>query len=127
MSNTYKCQRCGAEFSYEHLLIKNQLSQRTPMTCVASCQGLLVEKGKSGSNDGSKNSFYKIPEWVKDVDDLSEYLQLDPYEFNILKTLWVNIGERHSGTNQEREINKCIHYANKRKEKYERARVPKES
>jgi len=32
-------------------------------------------------NDGSKNKFYEIPGWVKDLDDLSEYLELDPYEF----------------------------------------------
>lgn len=75
---------------------------------------------QAGQNDGSKNNFYQLPDWVKDCDTLSEYLNLDPYEFNILKTLWTNKGKRHNGTSKEREINKCIHYANKRKEKYER-------
>ena len=68
-------------------------------------------------NDGSKNKFYKIPKWVKDLDDLSEYLELDPYEFNILKTLWLHKGNRHNGTNNTREINKRLHYAQKGKEK----------
>lgn len=71
-------------------------------------------------NDGSKNKFYEIPEWVKDLDDLSEYLELDPYEFNILKTLWVHKGNRHIGTSNTREINKRLHYAQKSKEKHTR-------
>jgi len=68
-------------------------------------------------NDGSKNKFYEIPGWVKDLDDLSEYLELDPYEFNILKTLWLHKGNRHNGTNNTREINKRLYYAQKSKEK----------
>lgn len=65
----------------------------------------------TGANDGSKNSFYAIPEWVEDLDDLAEYLKLDGFEFNILKSLWVHIGTRHSGTDEKREINKCLHYS----------------
>ena len=75
---------------------------------------------KNGANNGSKNSFYDIPKWVKDLDTLSEYLDLDPYEFNILKTLWINKGKRHDGTNKERELNKCEHYSKKRLEKFKR-------
>lgn len=71
-------------------------------------------------NDGSKNKFYKIPKWVKDLDDLSEYLELDPYEFNLLKTLWLHKGNRHSGTDNTREINKRLHYAQKSKSKHTR-------
>lgn len=70
--------------------------------------------------DGSKNSFYEIPKWIKDLDDLSEYLELDPYEFNILKTLWIHKGNRHQGTNEKRELNKRLHYSNKSLEKFER-------
>lgn len=70
--------------------------------------------------DGSKNSFYAIPEWVEDLDDLSEYLELDPYEFNILKTLWIHKGNRHSGNSEKRELNKRVHYANKSLKKFER-------
>jgi DNA-binding response OmpR family regulator len=77
-------------------------------------------------SDGSKNKFYEIPSWVKDLDDLSEYLNLDPYEFNILKTLWIHKGKRHSGTNELREINKRLHYAEKSKEKYLRNEKDKE-
>ncbi|TLP41053.1 hypothetical protein [Arcobacter arenosus] len=65
-------------------------------------------------NDGSKNDFYKIPDWVEDVDDLHEYLQLDGYEFNILKSLWSRLGNRHGATNPIREAKKCLHYAEKR-------------
>lgn len=72
-------------------------------------------------NDGSKNSFYAIPAWVEDLDDLSEYLKLDGFEFNLLKTLWVNMGDRHTGTNEAREINKRVHYANKSKTKHTRS------
>lgn len=71
-------------------------------------------------SNGLKNSFYEIPSWVEDLDDLSEYLQLDPYEFNTLKTLWLHKGNRHDGTNELREINKAIHYSNKRLEKFNR-------
>lgn len=74
------------------------------------------------NENGLKNAFYEIPEWVKDLDDLSEYLELDPYEFNILKTLWCHKGDRHSGTNKKREANKCLHYASRRIEKLDRGK-----
>lgn len=73
-----------------------------------------------GQNNGSKNKFYELPSWVNDCDTLAEYLDLDPYEFNILKTLWINKGARHNGTDKEREIMKCIHYSNKRLDKFKR-------
>lgn len=84
------------------------------------------EEIKEVVSDGSKNKFYEIPEWAKDLDDLSEYLNLDPYEFNILKTLWIHKGKRHNGTNKLREINKRLHYAEKSKEKYLRNEKDKE-
>jgi len=34
-----------------------------------------------------KNDFYSIPDWVEDVDDLVEYLNLSFDEGNILKSL----------------------------------------
>ena len=84
------------------------------------------EEIKEVVSDGSKNKFYEIPNWVKDLDDLSEYLNLDPYEFNVLKTLWIHKGKRHNGTNELREINKRLHYAEKSKEKYLRKEEEKE-
>ena len=72
------------------------------------------------NNDGGKNSFYAIPEWVKDCDDLAEYLELSFGDGNILKSLWVNIGDRHTGTNPLRESKKCSHYANRRLKRLER-------
>lgn len=64
-----------------------------------------------GQNNGSKNKFYALPNWVNDCDTLSEYLELNPDEFNVLKTLWLHKGKRHEGTNEEREINKRVHYS----------------
>ena len=74
-------------------------------------------------NDGKKNSFYTIPDWVKDVDDLAEYLNLSFDEGNILKSLWTKLGNRHSGTNPMREANKCLHYAGRRQKRYEKAYI----
>jgi len=74
----------------------------------------------SGANDGGSNRFYSIPYWVHDCDTLSEFLELDAYEFNILKTLWLNKGLRHNGTTHERELKKRLHYANRCIEKNER-------
>lgn len=79
-----------------------------------------MSKKNKTTNNGKKNGFYAIPKWVKDLDDLSEYLDLDGYEFNILKTLWINKGARHTGTNEAREINKRLHYAQKSKKKHTR-------
>jgi len=97
------CKTCGKEA----LLYANGY-------CSQACQDkALSSKKTNGSNDGSKNSFYAIPEWVEDVDDLAEYLKLDGFEFNVLKSLWAHIGDRHSGTNVKREANKRVHYANR--------------
>jgi hypothetical protein len=76
-------------------------------------------------SDGLKNKFYEIPAWVKDVDDLAEYLELSFDEGNILKSLWSNKGKRHSGTNSMREANKCYHYAQRRKLRYEKIKKEK--
>lgn len=69
-------------------------------------------------NDGSKNSFYELPTWVKDVDDLAEYLKLSFDEGNILKSLWCNIGNRHDATNPLREARKGLHYSQRRLNRY---------
>jgi len=73
-----------------------------------------------GANDGSKNSFYDFPEWVTNIDTLAEYLQLDGYDFNVLKSLTVNLGERHAGTSKSRELKKRLHYAKMAIKKFER-------
>ena len=74
----------------------------------------------NGQNDGGENPFYKLPEWVQDADTLSEYLDLDPYQFNILKALWANKGQRHAGTDRAREANKALHYAQREVDKLNR-------
>ena len=81
-----------------------------------------VQVASNGTNDGSKNNFYSIPYWVHDLDDLAEYLDLDGFEFNTLKSLWLHRGDRHNGTNEEREINKRLHYANRSSRKYQRSK-----
>jgi len=72
-----------------------------------------VEETKSFNNDGGKNSFYEIPSEVKDVDDLCEYLELNFFMGNILKSLWVKKGKRHEATDEKREAKKRVHYAQK--------------
>jgi hypothetical protein len=104
----------------------------------------------NGSNDGSVNSFYAIPDdfrdlsklpkfwnfgeneaiiwvslfldkfdkelpsWVVDLETLNEWNGNDAYNLNIMKTLLVNFGTRHNGTNRNREINKRRHYLKRR-------------
>lgn len=78
---------------------------------------LLEEKN---SNDGGHNNFYDFPHWVTNIDTLAEYLKLDGYDFNVLKTLTVNLGARHDGTNIKRELNKRLHYVERAIEKFNR-------
>lgn len=68
---------------------------------------------KQHNKDGSKTSFYNIAH-CEDYDDLAEYLELDGFEFNIGKSLFANLGNRHDGTNPKREAKKCLHYAIRR-------------
>ena len=74
----------------------------------------------TGQNNGGANMFYKLPDWIHDVDTLAEYLELDGFEFNILKSLWRHKGQRHVGTSEEREVNKCLHYAQRSVDKVNR-------
>ena len=48
---------------------------------------------------------------MTNIDTLAEYLELDGYDFNVLKSLTVNLGARHAGTNKARELNKRLHYS----------------
>jgi len=80
----------------------------------------------TGANDGKKNRFYDFPEWVTNIDTLAEYLELDGYDFNVLKSLTINLGERHAGTNQERELNKRLHYSEMAINKFKRSRPMKD-
>jgi len=63
------------------------------------------------NNSGLKNNFYVIPEYVKDVDDLSEFLNLDGFGFNILKSLFGLNKSRHNGTSPSRDSEKMLHYS----------------
>lgn len=65
------------------------------------------------NSDGGKNNFYEIPSSVTDVDDLCEFLELNFSQGNILKSLWVNKGNRHNATNPLREAKKRKHYSDR--------------
>jgi len=69
-----------------------------------------------------KNDFYSIPDWVEDVDDLVEYLNLSFDEGNILKSLWGNLG-----TDKLKAANKCLHYAQRRQKRILKDAKEKES
>jgi len=82
--------------------------------------GTTIKSVSIGSNDGSHNTFYDFPKWVTNIDTLAEYLQLDGFDFNVLKTLTYKLGKRHSGTNEMRELKKRLHYTNAALAKAER-------
>lgn len=66
------------------------------------------------NTDGSKTSFYNIPDWVKDVDDLAEHWNLKGDEFNCLKAIaGIALGSRHSGTSPIRDAKKLQHYSSR--------------
>ena len=67
----------------------------------------MSNKEQSGGN----NSFYNIPRWVRNVDDLNEYLQATGPISNITKGLFSTLGDRHQGTSPRRDAKKMIHYA----------------
>ena len=113
---------CSAVFAVSDLI-----SPHVYPICCPECglKILKINKGKIMNDalkksDGGKNSFYDIPEWVLNVDDLAEYLDLRGDEFNILKSLWTNIGQRHDATNPLRESKKCLHYADRRFKRLEK-------
>ena len=54
-----------------------------------------------------------FPKWVEDVDTLCEYYGCNFYFGNILKTMFIHLGDRHSGTNKERELKKREWYLNR--------------
>ena len=66
---------------------------------------------KENNNNGLRNNFYEIEEFVVDVDDLSESLNLDGFQFNILKSLFGLNESRHNGTSADRDSYKILHYA----------------
>lgn len=62
----------------------------------------------------------QLPLWVNDLETLNEWNGNDAYNLNIMKTLLVNFGTRHNGTNRARELNKRRHYAIRRLDKIKR-------
>lgn len=81
----------------------------------------LVEELKQDSskidsiNNGGSTDYYKInPEW-KDLADIIEDRDLSYNQANILKAAFTfNLG-RHSGTDELRDINKIIYFAERQK------------
>ena len=68
-------------------------------------------------SDGSKTNYYNIPDWVEDLDDLIEYLDLGFDGGNCMKALFGmaiarKTGKtRHDGTSIVRDSNKLFHYS----------------
>lgn len=81
-----------------------------------------TETTQSSDNNGGKTDYYQLPDWVKDADDFAEWRGMDFFQGNILKSVWCFNTNRHSGTNEERELNKIIHYAQKRLNKIRKER-----
>lgn len=84
----------------------------------------MIEKDKtfvkeSKVKDGGKIDYYNIPDWVIDVDDLAEWLDLGFDGGNCLKAIFGlaiarKTGEaRHNGTSISRDAKKLKHYANR--------------
>lgn len=67
------------------------------------------------TNNGGSTDYYKInPEW-KDLADIIEDRELSYNQANILKAAFTfNLG-RHSGTDELRDINKIIYFAERQK------------
>lgn len=63
------------------------------------------------SNGGGNNKFYWIPLWVRDVDDLVEYLKAPFSVGNIIKSAFSLLGPRHGGTEPIRDAEKMVHYS----------------
>ena len=71
-------------------------------------------------NNGGITGYYQLssaPFPINDFDDFAEWRGLNGYQFNIGKVAWTfNVG-RHSGTDQIRDLNKVIHYAEREKQR----------
>jgi hypothetical protein len=67
-------------------------------------------------NNGGSTDYYKMnPKW-KDLQDLIEDRKMNYSQANILKVAFTfNVG-RHEGTDELREINKVIYFAERRKQ-----------
>ena len=76
-----------------------------------------INKISTHNTNGSKTDYYNIPDWVFDVDDIAEYLDLRGDEFNCLKAIFgIAIARktgipRHSGSDMQRDSKKLLHYA----------------
>lgn len=76
-----------------------------------------------GKNNGGKTDYYQLassPFPINDADDFAEWRKMNFFQGNILKVVWTFNTGRHSGTDEIRDLNKIIHYANREKERIER-------
>lgn len=68
-------------------------------------------------NNGGKTDYYQLesaPFTIKDFDDFAEWRKLDGFQFNMGKVMWTFNCGRHAGTDEIRDLNKVIHYAQRR-------------
>jgi hypothetical protein len=64
---------------------------------------------KSGENNGGSTDYYKIPEGVKDLQDLIELKSMNFAQGNMFKALFRAGIDHHSS--YERDLNKIIYFA----------------
>ena len=77
--------------------------------------GSISKDINDATNNGGSTDYYKInPEW-KDLADIIEERELSYNQANILKAAFTfNLG-RHSGTDEIRDLNKIIYFAERQK------------
>lgn len=78
---------------------------------------IIKDVEESNQTEGSYADYYNIPEGCKTVMDLIEHFEMNFSQGNILKSAFCLGRNRHEGTNNERELNKIIYFANRLKNK----------
>jgi len=93
----------------------NYTNPSTVLKVVYKKSGVVPTKDDTINNGGSTDYYKMNPKW-KDLQDLIEDRKMNYSQANILKVAFTfNVG-RHEGTDELREINKVIYFAERRKQ-----------
>ncbi len=118
--NTFSSFKILNDHGQEIILDSNLFSWKScdnvvPHKKYVSVDSRIVDFGSSENNGGS-TSYYKInPNW-KDLQDVIEERKMTYAQGNVLKSAFTfNVG-RHGGTDELREINKIIYFAERIRE-----------
>jgi len=130
------CSSCGSSFDYGHGVTNLDTNK---VYCSSECARDDVGKTAPESidhqdsepvhnTDGGKTSLYNIPDWVEDLDDLSEAWELSSAEFNAIKAIkgasLIRQGKsgRHAASidKPDRDHKKSIHYTRRILKEYNR-------